>query len=276
MLPKIEDSLVVSLVEVPKYFAISEDKLQYIQEDAIDCIVTTLHSFVCKNLIVRNMGNYPTCVTNIFVQRTDNLCHYKRYLSDFEAHNKIKGGLIIFSSVEQKLNLTCGSFISTKTFNGSVLISSPDQCELRTNKFTYNTNQLTKEVDLGNEAPSITCCSPFYNYVPVGTNTNSRNMKLFDLNTIKNVDTEIINTDLHKLKIIGRNIWPHVVENGSSWKLWTIICITLIIVLYITYKFQHLIVYCCKNKRKPVVNPSIKYKPGNEQEISEPDFRLRF
>lgn len=158
LLPKIEDSLVVSLIEVPKYFAISEDKLQYVQKDSIDCLVTGEHKYICKDLIVRNLENYPTCVTNVFVQRTDNLCRYKRYLSEFDAHNKIKGGLIVFSSKGLIMNLTCGTFKSTKNINGSVLINAPDHCELKSEKFTFNTNQLTRNIDLGNEAPEITCC----------------------------------------------------------------------------------------------------------------------
>lgn len=100
VLPKIEDSIVVSLVGVPKYFAISEDGTLYLEEKDLDCFVTEEHKYICQDLVVRNIGNYPTCVTDVFVHKKDSLCEYKRYTSNFDAHNKVRGGLIVFSSLE--------------------------------------------------------------------------------------------------------------------------------------------------------------------------------
>ena len=251
VLPKIDDSIIVSLDGTTKYFAVSKDRKQYILDDKLDCFVAEDSKYICDGMIVRNEGTYPSCISNIFLKSTDKSCHYKRYLSNFDAHNRINGGLIVFSSTGLRVNLTCGSFTKSTIINGSSLISAPDQCEIESDKFNYKTSHFMKDVDLGNEAPSITCCSPFYNYVPsIEVKNRTIETKLFNLESIKSLDTETINTDLHRLKGIGKTYFPYFndVSSESNCKIWTVLTIILIVCLYLTYKFQHLIMFCCSRR----------------------------
>lgn len=53
----------------------------------------------------------------------------------------------------------------------------------------------------------------------------------------KKFDTEDINTDLHRLKMLIQTIWPQVEEHNYTWKIWSIIGIAVLIILYEVYRF---------------------------------------
>lgn len=267
VLPKIDDSQVVSVVDVEKYFAISDDKLHYMQEKAIDCFVTSQNKHICRNIVLKNVGNFPSCLTNIFTKQTDNLCEYRRYLSDFDAHSRVKGGLLLFSSQGLRVNYTCGTYKDTEYFKGAVLIHALEHCVVESDKFAYETNQFLQDVDLGNEVPAITCCSPFYKYEKPKEVSSIPSIKLHSLQTIDQVGTETINKDLHKLKKFGKVYLPDLMKE-SNWKFWIVCVISIVIFFYILYKFQYLIIFCCScGDKSPTDNRladryAIQYTPN--------------
>lgn len=268
VLPKVEDSMVVSLVGTSKYFALSTDKTQYIQEDQIDCFITADNSYVCKNVIVRDVGVNPTCETNVFVKRTDDLCQYKKYLSDFDAHNKVKNGLILFTSKGLYMNITCKhGFASTQKLNGSNLISVPDQCELRSDKLVYSLFETSTDVALESEAPTITCCSPFFKYVP-SIVKNDTAIPFYNLSSIRTIDSEVLNIDLHKLRMLGKTYLPQVIsDNWSDWTVWAGILFGIFVILYIIFKFQHLIMFFSNRKRQVTQTvPLVRYTAALQQQ----------
>lgn len=280
--PKLKDSLIISLVDVPKYFAISKDKTHYIQEERLSCFITEGHIHICQDLVVRNIGHYPSCVANVYVRHTDNECIYKKYLQNFDAHSIIYGGLIAFSSTTLEVVINCGAKVTIKEkFNGTVLIHVPDQSSVTSDKFYYKTGQLVQDVDLGFETPIISCCSPFYelpNLIePKLINPNRTSFTMKDLNII---DNEVINNDLHKLKNFGKTYFSQVTEE-THWRIWLggILFLT-IICLYLLFKFQHLLIFCCVQRRiRRNRAVAIHQQTSNvhfTNSSSMPDHRLKF
>lgn len=104
--PKIDDSNIDSISGIPKYFAISSNGTQYFENDTLNCII--LHrQYICKNVIVRSLSHYPSCVSSIYANKSDMLCQYKKYGNAFELHHIVNTGLLLFSTTGIQVNIIC-------------------------------------------------------------------------------------------------------------------------------------------------------------------------
>lgn len=205
--PKIDDSNIVSISGIPKYFAISSNGTQYFENDTLNCII--LHrQYICKNVIVRSLSHYPSCVSSIYANKSDMLCQYKKYGNAFELHHIVNTGLLLFSTTGIQVNIICVkddkiSLNQTRVLKGSVFI-------------TANTEQFSKEVQLKDMFPTITCCTPFFPSMTDEKTTTSSTIRLTNLQDINKIDSSLLNLNLHKLKMFGKEHFPQSMKTKET------------------------------------------------------------
>lgn len=248
VIPKIVDNYTVSLNKIPKYFAVSMDKKHYFENETLNCFRIN-RQFICNNVIVREVSYYPSCVSEIYSKQDDSLCQYIRYKSSFDVHDVFDSGILLFSSKGVLVNISCFNFEDSRVLKGSFLISTLGQCEIVSQLFQVAAKLWSTSEQMGSYYPTVRCCSPFYQQSVNAIKRNFTEIKLFKMEEIHELESETIDINLHKLKTLTKIDFSHFSEKHSN----IIVIITLIIVclaiIYIVYKFQHLIIFCC-NKRK--------------------------
>lgn len=123
-------------------------------------------------------------------------------------------------------------------------------------------------MQLENYYPTVRCCSPFY-AIKKERKTNDIDKILKKMDDIHDLDTESIDINLHKLKTLTKIDFSNFSEKSSNIFIISIIILSLIAILYIIYKFQHLIIFCCSRKegnssRNSSRSPTVRYNIAEE------------
>ena len=275
VLPKADGRKIVSLVGIPRYFAIHNGTNSFENETLTDCVIIR-RQYICKDVLVRNLGHYRSCVASIFANQTDSLCQYKEhYKNNFFVYHKMNNGVILFTYEQLKIQMSCLENNKLKTYtryiNESVLILPERSCTVKSELFELKREHFEEEIHLKDKYLPIACCSPFFPKIQNQTETTVPTFQIHDLKDIKDMEGDIVNWDLHRLIKMGKEHFPQFDNDDSShWNLYIAILV-LLIVLYVVYKFQHLIMFCCRRKQKkpgpadrseqPMLNSRVLYVP---------------
>ena len=208
-------------------------------------------------------------MSNIYTSRSDSLCQYKRHdKSNIIVYHKTTSGLVLFSYKDMKISSSCltvnGPRMYSRVINGSVLIDAYDQCVVKTEYFQFSHEQFQKEIDLEDKYPEISCCSPFYLPNEKVVTTTEATIQLNNFQDIKAIDGNLINLDMHRLMKFGKENFPQFDEDNPKYFNIYIAGFILLVILFIVYKFQHLIMFCCKRSRR------VEERPHEVRQASAP------
>ena len=161
VVPKVVNDSVVVLDGVSRFLVLSLSNMKFIESDDLKCISLSNVS-ICKKLVTRSVKGRNTCVMNIFFDHMDDGCVYKHIRSNFQAHDVVNAGFLVFSAVNLTVDLICPNFTDTQVLMGSSLFSPPNGCGINSTIFELDGDDINNKLTLENKTPLITCCSKFY------------------------------------------------------------------------------------------------------------------
>lgn len=212
VIPKVVDSNIIALSEIPRYFVPSMDNTKFFINETLDCFKIT-NLFICKNTITFSMALHRTCVVDMFYDGTDSNCSYKKFLQHFYVHNLINDGLIVFSPKVISIRLTCPKHNESVNIVGSHHIEVPINCSVNSILFNYTNYEYNHYIRLSNKVPRVICCSKFYKeeIVQVVENTTLAFKSLHNLQDVKfeNVEKELNFWKKFDIKDFGNHVYEY-------------------------------------------------------------------
>lgn len=269
IIPKMINSDVVILDNISKYFVASFDNMHYFTTENLDCIKIS-KVYLCKRSITFKMGLERECITDLFHQNIDMNCNYKKLNLKFDAHNVLSSGLIMFSTSEMEVQLTCGVEIELKNFTGSYLMQPPHNCSINSTIFEFDYTESHAESHLTDRIPVISCCSIFFKN-NISNSNEIEHIKFTSLHDIREIDATKLEKELSGWKKFRKvNFNEHV----KTWHVTTtMIIIGLVAGIIIYCKLKNM---CCKKQSNVVVSfkaePTVAIDKPGKSGVEYPSF----